>query len=106
VFMPPPGARVNAIHVPSGDHSAPPTGSSKEVTIRGKPPAAGTVHTCGRPLRLETKASVLPSGEKLGERENPTRDMRETAVSRSSAARGSAARAAAARKALNRMPRF
>jgi hypothetical protein len=59
------------------------------VTIRGNPPAAGTVHTCGRPLRFETKAIAFPSGEKLGERQNPTRDMRETAVSRSSAARGS-----------------
>src|SRR5512135_1935564 len=85
-FIPPPGAREKAIHVPSGDHSTLPTGSSKEVTSRGKPPAAGTVHTCGTPPRLETKATVLPSGEKLGDREKPTRDMRETAVSRSSAA--------------------
>ena len=36
-------------------------------------------------IGLEERGSVLPSGEKLGDREEPTRVMRETAVSRSSA---------------------
>src|ERR1019366_8360790 len=86
--MPPPGARLNAIHFPSGDHSTPPTGSSKDVTSVGNPPAAGIVHTCGTPVRFETKASVFPSGEKEGDRDAPTRAMRATATSRSLAARG------------------
>ena len=107
MFIPPPGARVKAIHFPSGDHSAPPTGSSNEVTISGHPPVEGIFQTCGSALRLETNARVFPSGEKLGERDDPTRAMRATASPASSAVARQAANAtgirAEARTVLNRI---
>jgi hypothetical protein len=56
------------------------------VTIVGHPPAEEAIHTCGDPLRFERKATRLPSGEKLGEDEEPTLAMRATLVSRSSPA--------------------
>ncbi len=40
--------------------------AERSVTLRGSPPARSRSHTCGDPERVETKASVLPSGEKRG----------------------------------------
>ena len=64
--MPPPGAKVNASHVPSGDHSKPLTGSSNAVTSSGQPPAADTVQIV-ECRSFGGESDVLPSGEKLGE---------------------------------------
>src|SRR5215207_10473870 len=84
--MPPPGASEKPIQRPSGDHWRPPTWSSRAVTWRGKPPSAATVQTWGTPVRVETKAMRDPSGEKLGEVQEPMRAMRVTAAVRSAEA--------------------
>src|SRR5262245_32364383 len=92
--MPPPGASEKASQVPSGDHSTPPPWPSSAGTGHGQPPTTTTVQTAGTPERLETKASRWPSGEKLGEPQEPIRAIRATAVARSSAgAAGPAERA-------------
>src|SRR5262245_31236295 len=90
--MPPPGETERASHAPSGDQDTSPTGSSNAVTSSGYPPAAGIVHTCGLPLTLDTKAMVLPSGEKLGAEAAPTFAISSTRRSTSSPARQGAAR--------------
>src|SRR6266481_1510584 len=51
--------------------------------MRGYPPSAGTIHTCGAPLMLEMKLTHFPSGEKLGELALPTRAIRATAAATS-----------------------
>src|SRR5262245_60907759 len=86
--MPPPGATTIASDVPSGDHFTSLTGSSSAVTIMGHPPSTPTVHTCGTPLRLERKANRLPSGEKLGEKQEPMRAIEATDVRRVSTEEG------------------
>src|SRR5215207_1493735 len=88
--MPPPGASEKPIQRPSGDHWRPLTWSSRAVTWRGKPPSAATVQTWGTPVKVETKAMRDPSGEKLGEVQEPMRAMRVTAAVRSAAASESA----------------
>src|SRR5439155_20787434 len=74
---------VTAIQSLAGDHSCCVTGSSPLVTMRGYPPSAGTIHTCGEPLILEIKLTHLPSGENLGAAALPTRAMRATAAATS-----------------------
>src|ERR1700730_18666392 len=93
--MPPPGATEKASQRPSGDHRTWPTWSSSAVTGCGQPPSAATVHTCGSPERLETKAIWRPSGEKLGDPQKPTFAIRPT----SAASCGSGPAAAAPRTA-------
>src|SRR5437870_50450 len=89
--MPPPGARENASHDPSGDHDTPPTGSSNAVTCSGHPPAVATVKICGMPDMFETNARRFPSGEKLGPEQNPTLTIAATERSSSPVSLGSAA---------------
>src|SRR5438477_11521686 len=89
--MPPPGASENASHDPPGDQDTPPTGSSNAVTCSGHPPAVATVKICGMPVMFETNAMRLPSGEKLGPEQNPTRTIAATDRSRSPVSLGSAA---------------
>src|SRR5580765_7844374 len=74
---------VTAIQSLAGDHSCCVTGSSPLVTMRGYPPSAGTIHTCGDPLMLEMKLTHLPSGENLGAAALPTRAIRATAAATS-----------------------
>src|SRR5262249_15147512 len=85
-FRPPPGAMVTASQSPAGDHSALTAGSSPFVTIWGKPPPAGTIHTCGIPLRTEIKLTHLPSEEKSAPKALPIRAMRATDVASSAGA--------------------
>src|SRR6266446_4853505 len=82
--MPPPGATEIASQSVDGDHSTELTGSSSVVASVGQPPSVAAVQTCGTPLISQTKASVFPSGEKLGEPHRPMRAMRVTAVVNSS----------------------
>src|SRR5262249_42465437 len=63
-----------------GDQSKPLIASSKAVTCRGKPPSTGIVQICGEPLRLDTNAIRLPSGEKRGELAKPILAMAPTAA--------------------------
>src|SRR5262249_27614485 len=74
---------VKASRSPAGDHSALTTGSSPFVSIWGKPPCVGTIHTCGTPLRAEMKLTHLPSDEKSGPKALPIRAMRATDVASS-----------------------
>src|SRR5271156_6528469 len=78
--MPPPGATESASQSLAGDHVTELTGSSNVVTRVGQPPSVGEVQTCGTPLRSQTKARVLPFGEKLPPRHWPTRAMSVTDV--------------------------
>src|SRR5215472_15797923 len=90
--MPPPGARENTIQSEVGDQRAEPTGSVPLVTWMGQPPSLGTTQICGVPLRSETNAICVPSGEKLGELARPTAAMRVTSVSTDSEAQKGTAR--------------
>src|SRR5215472_3662646 len=74
---------VTASQSPAGDHSALTAGSSPFVTIWGKPPSAGTTHTCGIPLRTEMKLTHLPSEEKSEPNAPLIRAMRATDAARS-----------------------
>src|SRR5690242_18663455 len=82
-FIPPPGATVTARVFPSGDQTTRWTGSSSLVTWEGAPAGDPVVtavasgaplvtgsteatQTCGTPLRFDTKATRLPSGESEG----------------------------------------
>src|ERR1700730_1591194 len=89
--MPPPGATEKASQRPAGAHRTGPTWSSSAVPGGAQPPSAATVHTCGRPERLETKAICRPSGEKAGEEQEPTFAIRPTSAA--SCASGPAAAA-------------
>src|SRR5262249_20342329 len=51
--------------------------------MRGYPPSAGTIQTCGVPLMFEMKLTHLPSGENRGATALPTRAIRATAVATS-----------------------
>src|SRR5215471_20861619 len=82
--MPPPGATEIASQSLDGDHSTEFTGSSSAVTRVGQPPSLGTLQTWGRPLMSQTKAKVLPSGEKVGEPHRPMRAIKVTALVNSS----------------------
>src|SRR5262245_48438747 len=82
--MPPPGATEIASQSLEGDHSTEFTGSSSVVTSVGQPPSVAAVQTCGTPLISQTKARILPLGEKLGEPHRPMRAMSVTAVVNSS----------------------
>src|SRR5687767_13186130 len=78
--MPPPGARLYASQSLAGDHITAPTGSLSTVTRAGHPPSAGTTQICGMPLKSDTNAIRLPSGEKLGELARPTFAIRATSA--------------------------
>src|SRR5271165_1472400 len=82
--MPPPGATESASQSPVGDHSTLPTGSLRAVTRFGQPPLEAAVQICGVPVMSQTKANVLPSGEKVGEKQRPIRAIRVTAAVNSS----------------------
>src|SRR6267142_1322162 len=77
---------LKASHSPLGDQPTLPTGSSSAVTSFGKPPLTEMVQTSGTPVIFETNASCLPSGEKLGDEQEPMRAIRVTERSSSSAA--------------------
>src|SRR5262245_11704191 len=76
--MPPPGASEYASQSVVGDQVTPPTGSPSYVTRVGHPPSVGTTQTCGTPLRSDTNASRLSSGEKVGDPARPTFAIRAT----------------------------
>src|SRR5438128_5240253 len=96
--MPPPGASEKASHDPSGDQETLPTGSSNAVTCSGQPPEVETTKIWGIPVRFDTKARRLPSGEKLGFAQNPIFTIADTDRSRFSGVWGDAAGTAAARR--------
>jgi len=58
------------------------------VTRFGQPPLEEAVQICGIPVRSQTKANVLPFGEKVGEEQWPMRAIRVTAAVNSSLADG------------------
>src|SRR5437763_3217413 len=101
--MPPPGASEKASVSEVGDHTAPPIGSTPLVTCVGHPPCDETIQTCGVPLRSLIKAMRLPSGEKLGELERPTRAIRSTASVSGSAAKAEAVSVSRASSSRRRM---
>src|SRR5262249_2138901 len=74
---------ATAIQSLAGDHSSCVTGSSPLVTMRGYPPCAGTIQTCGAPLMLEIKLTHLSSGENPGATALETRAIRATAAATS-----------------------
>src|SRR5439155_25322987 len=55
----------------SGSHSGSDTASGRLVTRRASPPATGSTHSCAPFSRVETKASVRPSGDQRGCRSEP-----------------------------------
>src|SRR5262249_31289467 len=86
MFMPPPGETDSATQSPSGDQTAPPTGSSKAVSCTGQPPEDGTIHNCGDPLMLQVTISRFTSAERVGLAQKPIFDISETERARSSSA--------------------
>ena len=58
---------LNAMRFSVGEYSAPETRSSWKVSWSGQPPVAGSSQSCGTPVMSVRKASLRPSGEKLGE---------------------------------------
>src|SRR6266513_5737991 len=56
---------------PSGNHSGSDAPSARCDTFRASPPAIGSTQTCAPLSRVETKASVLPSGDQRGWRSDP-----------------------------------
>src|SRR5215471_20639333 len=70
-FIPPPGASENASQSLVGDQITRPTGSAPFVTCEALLPSLPATHTWGVPLRSETNATRMPSGEKVGETARP-----------------------------------
>src|SRR6267378_2739520 len=56
---------------PSGSHNGSDTPSGTCDTFRASPPAIGSTHTCALLSRVETNASVFPSGDQRGCRSEP-----------------------------------
>src|SRR5213078_2987462 len=56
---------------PSGSQIGSDAPSAKPETFRASPPAMGSSHTCAPPSRVDTNASVLPSGDQRGWRSDP-----------------------------------
>src|SRR5216117_81920 len=56
---------------PSGNHTGSDAPSARIDTLRASPPAIGSTQTCAPPSRVETNASVLPSGDQRGWRSEP-----------------------------------
>ena len=57
----------NAIREPSGDHCTLSTSTGRSVAWRASPPDGSIVQICDEPLRSDTKAIVLPSGDQRGD---------------------------------------
>src|SRR5690349_21027873 len=62
---------------PSGSHTGSDTPSGTCDTFRASPPAIGSTQTCAPLSRVETKASVFPSGDQRGWRSEPGPPVRE-----------------------------
>src|SRR5438309_9786802 len=64
---------VTSAPVPSGSHTGSDTPSARLDTRRASPPAPlmPSSHSCGPFSRVETKASVRPSGDQRGWRSEP-----------------------------------
>src|SRR5204862_4151258 len=56
---------------PSGSQTGSEAPSANPETLRASPPAIGSTHTCAPLSRVETNASVLPSGDQRGWRSEP-----------------------------------
>jgi hypothetical protein len=60
-------ARVNAIHLPSGDQAIWKDNATRPISLRTRVPSARmTKIPRPRPLTFRTKASRLPSGDHVG----------------------------------------
>src|SRR2546422_1716443 len=57
---------VTSSALPSGSHTGSNTPSGREVTRRASPPARGSTQSCAPFCRVDTKASVFPSGAHRG----------------------------------------
>ena len=63
----PPARESNAIWRPSGDHLGEPVnGPLNDVTATGSEPSAPLIQISGDPERVDSKASLRPSGENAG----------------------------------------
>src|SRR6267378_6676738 len=56
---------------PSGSHNGSETPSARCDTLRASPPPIGRTQTCAPLSRVETNASVFPSGDQRGWRSEP-----------------------------------
>src|SRR5271168_363426 len=65
--LPPPNRESKAISSPSGDHRGVPVTTPKEVSWRALDPSPSQTHISMFPLRLDSNAILLPSGEMLGD---------------------------------------
>src|SRR6266852_7797254 len=56
-----------AIHLPSGDQEGLPACVPNDVSCLQLPPSLWQIHTSSLPDRLDSNATLLPSGENLGQ---------------------------------------
>src|ERR1700723_765696 len=63
----PPNRESKAIRSPSGDQRGVPATTPKEVSWRTLDPSTSQTHISRFPLRLDSNAIFLPSGEMLGD---------------------------------------
>src|SRR5258707_5191710 len=76
IHIRPPSSALKTMLAPSGDHrGASAIGARNEESCRGFPPSLSAIQISSLPVRLETKAILLPSGENSGAVSYPVEKM-------------------------------